>query len=59
MCTTVNTKHFLQLFDQMTFSFILVVISPAKAKIEKPNKNGLQKVEEDKDWELVPPDGIY
>lgn len=43
----------------MYFYFISVVISPAKAKVEKPNKNGVQKVEEEKDWELVPPDGIF
>lgn len=33
------------------------MITPAKVKVGKPNKNGVQKVEDEKDWELVPPDG--
>lgn len=41
----------------MTFYLLSAVITPAKAKLEKPSKNGVQKLEEDKDWELVPPDG--
>lgn len=27
------------------------------AKLEKPVKNTVQQIEDDKDWELVPPDG--